>query len=87
MNGLDLRQNPINLILDYFGDFTGLPHPTRYFFKKSDFVTFLHYDDLTSCKIYEKIHEPILSSCVMNRAIEQSQIHRTLPLASVSKKP
>ena len=73
--------------LHRFWDFLGPPDPTRLFFKNWTWLFFLLYDYLTLCKKSAKTDEPVLRFWVSKRwkADGQSQIHRALPLALVSK--
>ena len=83
MNELELYQNPRNLLLTTFLDHLGPADPTGLFFKNRKL--FLLYDYLTSKKKSEETDEPILRR-TDKRTSEQSQIHRTIPLARVSNK-
>ena len=76
--------------MPFFTPFLGLfgpPDPTRLFFKNWTWLFFLLYDYLTLCKKSAKTDEPVLRFWVSKRwkADGQSQIHRALPLALVSK--
>ena len=71
--------------LGHFLHFSGPPDPSECFFKNWAKSIFLYYNHLTSCKKSEKTVEWIVRYCVAKRRTEQSQIHRRLSLAPVSK--
>lgn len=80
-------KTPKTSILDHFLDFLGTPNPTGLFVKNWALPRFLLYDYLTFFQSFKKNHQPFLRFWLWTQGQTkgQFQIHRTLPLAWVSK--